>query len=682
MGSTGMRGWFVPTDFRSLRRRRAGKSAGGTGTSHFAGSLNIRSGRSNGWPPRLLTSSCAADRPSASWTAPRCPRTWPTAAAALGYDALALADRDGLYGAPRFFRAARKSGTLRPLVGADVTLAPSAEEPGGPPRRRCCCWCEDRAGYRNLCRLLTAMKAGAAQGRRRGQLRPAGRTRRRPDRAGGRRAARRSAAPARHLRRASDLYVELQRHLDDAEAHRNRRAVAAAEALGIPVVATNDVRYAEPRLRRAHDVLTCARLKTTVDAVGRQLLRNAERYLKPPAVMAALFRDRPDAVRATRAIAERCAFTLADLGYSLPRLPGGAGRDRAELPGGHHLDGRARALPPAAPTRPAASSSTSCSIIGTLGLAGYFLVVWDIVEYARRRGILVQGRGSAANSALCYALGITAVDPVRMELLFERFLSEERVKSATDAADRMPDIDLDLPSGDRREEVIQHVYRKYGERGAGMTANVITYRPRMAVRDTGRALGFSEEQLNKISKHLPYWIVDGREAAVGLHRRRRLPRHRAAHPPAGRGGHPAAEPAPPPGPALGRHGDLRRAPGRGGAAGAGSHARAGWWSSGTRTTAPTWASSRSTCWGWACWRCWRTRCRSSASTRGSTSTTPTCRPTIPRSTACCGRRTRSACSRSSRGRRWPPCRACSPSASTIWWSRWRSSGPGPSWARW
>jgi error-prone DNA polymerase len=147
-------------------------------------------------------------------------------------------------------------------------------------------------------------------------------------------------------------------------------------------------------------------------------------------------------------------------------------------------------------------------IIGTLGLAGYFLLVWDIVEYARRRGILVQGRGSAANSALCYALGITAVDPVKMELLFERFLSEERVKSATDAADRLPDIDLDLPSGDRREEVIQYVYRKYGERGVGMTANVITYRPRMAVRDTGRALGFSEAQLNQVSKQLPHWIVE------------------------------------------------------------------------------------------------------------------------------------------------------------------------------
>src|SRR6185369_15490439 len=130
--------------------------------------------------------------------------------------------------------------------------------------------------------------------------------------------------------------------------------------------------------------------------------------------------------------------------------------------------------------------------------------------------IMVQGRGSAANSATCYALGITAVDPVGMELLFERFLSEERVKSATDAADRMPDIDLDLPSGDRREEVIQHVYAKYGERGAAMTANVITYRPRMAVRDAGRALGFSEEQLARLAKELPQWIYEDDKPLAGF----------------------------------------------------------------------------------------------------------------------------------------------------------------------
>ena len=188
---------------------------------------------------------------------------------------------------------------------------------------------------------------------------------------------------------------------------------------------------------------------------------------------------------------------------------------------------------------------------------------------------MIQGRGSAANSATCYVLGITAVDPVAMDLLFERFLSEERVQSASNVADRMPDIDLDLPSGDRREQVIQHVYAKYGARGAAMTANVITYRPRMAVRDTGRALGFSEEQLARISKHLPGLDHGRRHAARDLHRRGRLPRDRSPHAAAGRDRDVDDQPAAPPGPALGRHGDRRQSPGRGRAAGAGEHAGPG-----------------------------------------------------------------------------------------------------------
>jgi error-prone DNA polymerase len=435
------------------------------------------------------------------------PEDLATTAAALGYDALALSDRDGLYGAPRFFRTARKTG-LRPLVGADVTLAPDeGESPEAAPPPPLLLLVENRAGYRNLCRLLTAMKEGRPKGE---------------GAASHQLIAEHSAglvalagpAPRNDLRRLRDifgqhrLYVEMQRHLDDTEAHHNRRAVSAADANGLPVVATNDVRYAEPRLRRTHDLLTCARLKTTVDEAGRRLLRNAERYLKPPRVMASLFRDRLEAVNNTRAIAERCQFTLADLGYTFPTYPVGPGEtEQSFLEATTWMGARERFRPLTDKAR--RQIEHELQIIGALGLAGYFLVVWDIVEYARRRGILAQGRGSAANSALCFALGITAVDPVKMDLLFERFLSEERVNSATDAADRMPDIDIDLPSGDRREEVIQHVYRKYGERGAGMTANVITYRPKMAVRDAGRALGFSEEQLNKMSKHLPYWITDG-----------------------------------------------------------------------------------------------------------------------------------------------------------------------------
>jgi error-prone DNA polymerase len=430
------------------------------------------------------------------------PEDLAAAAARLGYQALALADRDGLYGAPRFFRGARAGGT-RPLVGAEVTLA--MDNGGAPPP--VLLLCEDRRGYRNLCRLITRSKEGRPKGEGAATLDDL------EEHAAGLVALAGAEARADLPRLLAifgpqRLYLEVQRHLDDDQARRNGAAVAQAEALGVPLVATNDVRYADPGRRRVHDVLTCARHKCTVDEIGRRLARNAERFLKPPAVMAALFRDRPAAVRATRAVAERCAFTLADLGYTFPRYPVADGETEQSTLEAITWQGAAERYRPLG-DKARRQLAHELRVIGKLGLAGYFLVVWDIVQFARSRQILVQGRGSAANSATCYALGITAVDPVGMELLFERFLSEERVRSATDAADRMPDIDLDLPSGDRREEVIQHVYRKYGVRGAGMTANVITYRPRMAVRDAGRALGFSEEHLNRISRHLPGWIVDG-----------------------------------------------------------------------------------------------------------------------------------------------------------------------------
>ncbi len=425
------------------------------------------------------------------------------AAAVAGYDALALGDRDGVYGAPRFFAAARGAG-VRPIVGADVSLV------GGPP---VLLLVEDRRGYKNLCRLLTAARAG------RGKHDPPQVTSALLAAHAGGLIALAGAAPRADLGLLVDLFgrknlfLELARHLEPGDGWRERAVIAQAEAAGIGVVATNDVRYATPDRRIVHDVLTCAREKATVDEIGRRLAPNGERWLKPPATMVALFRDRPAAVRATREIAERCAFSLADLGYQFPRYP---------LPPGETEQGYLEALcwrgiefryAERDPIRPRVRRQLEheLGIIGRLGLAGYFLVVWDIVELARRKNIMIQGRGSAANSACCYVLGITAVDPVRMDLLFERFLSEERVGSASNAADRMPDIDLDLPSGDARETVIQHVYAKYGATGAAMTANVISYRPRLAVRTAGRALGFSEEQLTKITKNLPGWVERVRE---------------------------------------------------------------------------------------------------------------------------------------------------------------------------
>jgi error-prone DNA polymerase len=432
------------------------------------------------------------------------------AAAALDYDSIALADVNGIPGAPRFFGAARRAG-LRALVGAEVTLtAPS--DTGPPP---VLLLVEDRAGYRNLCRLLTRVHADRPKGtgyathallaeHATGLIALAGATDR-------------EDLPL--LQRAfgpQHLYLEVQRHFDSSQAHRTRAVLARAAALRVPVVATNDVRYTTADRRRVHDVLVCARLGVTVDAVGRRLSPSAEHHLKSPGEMVAIFRDLPAAVRATREIADRCAFTLADLGYTFPRYgvpDGGTEQSYLETITWRGAAERYRPLD----ERARRQIARELGIIGKLGLAGYFLVVWDIVQFARSRGILIQGRGSAANSALCYSLGITAVDPVGMELLFERFLSEERVHGATNVTDRMPDIDLDLPSGDRRESVIQYVYAKYGARGAAMTANVISYRPRLAMRTCGRALGFSEEQLGRVSKVLPGWVGAHPESSLGAY---------------------------------------------------------------------------------------------------------------------------------------------------------------------
>src|SRR5207237_1196536 len=231
---------------------------------------------------------------------------------------------------------------------------------------------------------------------------------------------------------------------------------------------------------------------------------NAERDGRPPAEMADLFRDLPEAVRNTRAVAERCAFTLEDLGYEFPdpHLHYATTLD-GEL--WHRtLDGaRGRYGGPESPRWPKAIAQIEreLNLIARLGLAGYFLIVHDLVQYCAREKVLVQGRGSAANSAVCYSLGITAVDPVGMGLLFERFLSEER----TDLHGQKcwPDIDLDLPSGDQREKVIQHVYQRFGAAGAAMTAHVITYRARSASREIGKVLGLPQEELDRLSKLLP-----------------------------------------------------------------------------------------------------------------------------------------------------------------------------------
>ena len=476
--------------------------------------------------------------------------------AQLGMPAMALLDTDGVYGAPRFHLAANKID-LKAHIGAEVSCAPlhpiilggaggsrsealaelkswprshqrnpnaqqSAERAGIPRSARndnasvvfrLPLLVASRAGYQNLCRLITKMKLRAKKGEgsvlqeeleehaaglicltggAEGPLAMALQQ--------GIEEARQHVDQLIGIFGPGNVYVELQRHFHREEESRNRAAIDIARSLHLRLLATNGVGYATAKARELCDAFTAIRNHRTLSTAGRLLARNSERFLKSPQEMQQLFADIPEAVANTLELSSRLEFTLNDLGYEFPLYPVPEGetmnsflREQA-WEGFHARYGRkSQDLQ----TRARLQIEKELALIEKLKLAGYFLIVWDLVRYCREQNILAQGRGSAANSAVCYALGITAVDAVSMELLFERFLSEERGE--------WPDIDLDLPSGDEREKVIQYVYKRYGERGAAMTANVITYRNRMAAREMGKALGFDPETLNKISAAVATW---------------------------------------------------------------------------------------------------------------------------------------------------------------------------------
>ena len=423
-------------------------------------------------------------------------------AAGLEQSAIALLDADGVYGAPRLYRACTRLG-LSALVGAEITLADGSRLP---------LLVEDREGYQNLCRLLTRVKMRAPKGEGAATF---------EDLAefssglvcltgGGRgpvaTALAQAGAPAGRecLERLVsiygrfDVFAELQRHLSRPEEARNEWLRGEAARLGLAPLATNEPLLVARKDRPLLDVLTCIREHTTLEAAGRLLARNSEHFMKSGRVMERLFADCPEAVANTGELALRLGFTLKDLGYRFPDYP----LPRGETPLGFlremaHAGARDRygSGPLAAKAR--RQIEHELTVIGRLDLAGYFLIVWDLVRYCRAHDVLVQGRGSAANSAVCYALGLTAVDPVGMELLFERFLSDERGE--------WPDIDLDLPSGDRRETVIQYVYERYGRLGAAMTANVITYRGRSAAREVGKTLGLPADTIERLSQLVSNW---------------------------------------------------------------------------------------------------------------------------------------------------------------------------------
>jgi error-prone DNA polymerase len=428
-------------------------------------------------------------------------------AAALGYPALALLDRDGVYGAPRFHLAAKKAG-LKAIIGAELTVslcpAPGEATPpalcptDGEAIFKLPVLVENQTGYRHLCRLITAMKLRSGKGQGALSLDELdGHTSGLVALAGRAMVSGRRFGVGGLLDRLVGVFgrasvcVELQRHLLRDEEADNHALRDLAAAFHVPIIATNGVRFAEPAARPLYDVLTCIRHKTTIERAGRRLSCNAERYLKSPAQMTALFADLPDTLAAAGALADRLQFTMADLGYRFPEYPVSEGESEASFLRKITQAGARERYRPLEP-RHTRQLERELDLIEKLDLAGYFLIVWDIVNFCRQQGILVQGRGSAANSAVCYSLGITAVDPIGMDLLFERFLSEQRGE--------WPDIDLDLPSGDRRERVIQHVYEKYGRLGAAMTANVITYRGRSAARDVGKVLGLDSAQVDTLAK--------------------------------------------------------------------------------------------------------------------------------------------------------------------------------------
>jgi error-prone DNA polymerase len=403
------------------------------------------------------------------------------ACARFGMPAMAIMDRNGVYGAPRFHMAAKKAG-IRAHIGSEITCTNGVTYP---------LLAETREGYRNLCRLITRMKLRAKKGEGAATLEELAEfskglicLTRHPDE-------RLIDIFGRH-----NVYAELQRHYHREEEARNQAIAERACTLGIPLVAANGAAYATPPQRELLDVFTCVRNKVTLSTAGRLLERNSERHVKTAAEMERLFADLPEAVARTLEISSRLQFTLADLGYEFPRYPVPEGQTQMSFLRQRVEEGAHRRYRPYH-ERARRQIERELALIEKLALPGYFLIVWDIVRFCKEHDILAQGRGSAANSAVCYALEITAVDPVGMDLLFERFLSEERGE--------WPDIDIDLPSGDKREQAIQYVYQRFGKLGAAMTANVITYRGRSAAREVGKALGFEITSLERLSGLVRTW---------------------------------------------------------------------------------------------------------------------------------------------------------------------------------
>ena len=447
----------------------------------------------------------------------------------LRMPAMALLDHNGVYGAARFHTSANRDG-IRAHIGAEIGISnfeARLTPPAWLPHQhiaepvRLPLLCESRTGYQNLCQLITQLKlrekgkdTGAATwddlaqyasglvcltGGEEGPLAAALIS-------GGEEAGRKVVEHLMLLFGRNQVYVEVQRHYEREEEWRNQAAIRIARSLKLPVLATNGVRYARTYDREILDLFTAVRHHTQLDRAGRLLALNSQRHLRSAREMATLFRDVPYAVENTAELSARLQFELSDLGYEFPRYPVLDGETMDSFLCKRVAEGVRRRYGPkkdrALMEKAKSQVEHELALISRLGFAGYFLIVWDIVQFCKSNDILIQGRGSAANSAVCYALEITAIDPVGMELLFERFLSESRGE--------WPDIDLDLPSKEKREQAIQYVYQRYGELGAAMTANVISYRGKSSAREVGKALGFDADSLKRLSSLVSQWEWRGK----------------------------------------------------------------------------------------------------------------------------------------------------------------------------
>ncbi|MGI4756700.1 MAG: DNA polymerase III subunit alpha [Janthinobacterium lividum] len=452
------------------------------------------------------------------------PESLVKAAVQHGMPAMALLDRNGFYGSPRFHIHAKANG-VQAHIGAEISVsdfAPRAQPPLWLPHQhraepsRLPLLCTSQTGYANLCQMITRYKMrqpGKAEGAASmrdlqefpgglvcltgGEEGPLAAALNR----GGMKEGRALLEDLQRIYGREHVYVELQRHGQREEEWRNQAAMDLAGSLGLPVIATNGVRYADRYEREVLDVFTCIRHGTNLQHAGRLLQTNSQRHVRCSEDMWTLFADVPEAVENTALLSQRLTFELDDLGYVFPSYAVPDGECMMSFLRKRVMEGIQLRYTTSDKRKFFRKAMTQAekelSLIHQLNFNGYFLIVWDIVQFCNRNNILIQGRGSAANSVVCYALGITAVDPIEMDLLFERFLSENRKE--------WPDVDLDLPSGEKREQAIQYVYQRYGELGAAMTANVITYRGKSAAREAGKALGFDEETLGQLSNLIGQW---------------------------------------------------------------------------------------------------------------------------------------------------------------------------------